>query len=38
VKAEIPIALSRPRDALSVEFLDYQKRLRGQLGQHAQAA
>jgi NitT/TauT family transport system ATP-binding protein len=38
VKAEIPIALSRPRDALSVEFLDYQKRLLGQLGQHAQAA
>ena len=27
VKAVIPIALPRPRDALSVEFLDYQKQL-----------
>ncbi|MBV8840883.1 MAG: ABC transporter ATP-binding protein, partial [Alphaproteobacteria bacterium] len=27
VKAVIPIALPRPRDALSVEFLDYQKQM-----------
>jgi len=38
VKAEIPITLQRPRDPLSIEFLDCQKRLLGQLGQHAQAA
>ena len=33
VKAEIPIALARPRDPLSVEFLEYQKRLLQELGQ-----
>jgi NitT/TauT family transport system ATP-binding protein len=35
VKVEVPITLARPRDALSVEFLDYQKRLLGLLGQEA---
>ena len=33
VKAEVPIALPRPRDPLSVEFLDYQKKLLRELGQ-----
>jgi len=33
VKTEVPIKLARPRDPLSVEFLDYQKQLLGQLGQ-----
>jgi NitT/TauT family transport system ATP-binding protein len=33
VKAEIPIALARPRDPLSVEFLEYQKQLLQLLGQ-----
>ncbi len=33
VKAEIAIALPRPRDPLSVEFLEYQKRLLRELGQ-----
>jgi NitT/TauT family transport system ATP-binding protein len=33
VKTEVPIALERPRDPLSVEFLDYQKLLLGQLGE-----
>jgi NitT/TauT family transport system ATP-binding protein len=37
VKAEVPIALQRPRDPLSVEFLDYQKQLLRQLGQDAHA-
>jgi NitT/TauT family transport system ATP-binding protein len=31
VKAEIKIPLARPRNTLSVEFLDYQKRVVGQL-------
>ena len=35
VKIEVPIALTRPRDPLSVEFLDYQKRLLTELGQQA---
>ena len=35
VKATIPITLPRPRDPLSVEFLDYQKRLLRELGQDA---
>jgi NitT/TauT family transport system ATP-binding protein len=35
VKVEVPIALPRPRDPLSVEFLDYQKQLLRQLGQGA---
>ena len=33
VKTEVPIKLSRPRDPLSVEFLDYQKLLLRHLGQ-----
>jgi ABC-type nitrate/sulfonate/bicarbonate transport system ATPase subunit len=33
VKTEVPIKLARPRDPLSVEFLDYQKQLLSQLGQ-----
>jgi ABC-type nitrate/sulfonate/bicarbonate transport system ATPase subunit len=33
VKIELPIALQRPRDPLSVEFLDYQKQLLRHLGQ-----
>src|SRR6187455_2611515 len=36
VKATIPIALPRPRDPLSVEFLDYQKELLRHLGQDIQ--
>ena len=36
VKAVIPIALPRPRDPLSVEFLDYQKDLLRHLGQDTQ--
>jgi NitT/TauT family transport system ATP-binding protein len=35
VKTEVPITLARPRDPLSVEFLDYQKQLLGHLGQDA---
>ena len=35
LKSEISIALPRPRDPLSIEFLDYQKRLLGQLGERA---
>ena len=35
VKIEVPIALPRPRDPLSVEFLDYQKQLLRHLGQEA---
>jgi len=33
----VPIALPRPRDPLSVEFLDYQKQLLRHLGQDAAA-
>jgi NitT/TauT family transport system ATP-binding protein len=33
VKTQVPIALQRPRNPLSVEFLDYQKMLLGHLGQ-----
>jgi NitT/TauT family transport system ATP-binding protein len=33
VKTEVPISLPRPRDPLSVEFLDYQKALLRLLGQ-----
>ena len=33
VKAEVHITLPRPRDPLSVEFLDYQKKLLRELGQ-----
>src|SRR5918998_1580322 len=32
VKAEVPIALPRPRDPLSIAFLEYQKELLGHLG------
>jgi ABC-type nitrate/sulfonate/bicarbonate transport system ATPase subunit len=32
VKDDIPVRLQRPRDPLSVEFLDYQKQLLRQLG------
>ena len=42
VKTEVPIRLARPRDPLSVEFLDYQKLLLRHLGQteasHQQSA
>src|SRR5436190_4891995 len=38
VKAAIPIMLSRPRDPLSVEFLEYQKQLLRHLGQTAERA
>ena len=37
VKTEVPIRLPRPRDPLSVEFLDYQKALLGLLGQERRA-
>src|SRR5882757_5285600 len=37
VKIEVPITLPRPRDPLSVEFLDHQKRLLRHLGQEAHA-
>ena len=37
VKTEVTIALDRPRNPLSVEFLDYQKVLLGHLGQEAKA-
>jgi ABC-type nitrate/sulfonate/bicarbonate transport system ATPase subunit len=35
VKTEVAIALERPRNPLSVEFLDYQKQLLSHLGQEA---
>jgi NitT/TauT family transport system ATP-binding protein len=37
VKVEVPIRLSRPREPLSVEFLDYQKELLHLLGQEKRA-
>jgi NitT/TauT family transport system ATP-binding protein len=37
VKAEVPIALARPRDPLSVEFLDYQRALLRHLGHEVHA-
>ena len=37
VKTEVTIDMPRPRDALSVEFLDYQKQLLRQLGQETAA-
>ena len=37
VRAEIPIRLPRPRDPLSVGFLEYQKQLLRHLGQAAKA-
>ena len=38
LKAEVPIHLARPRDPLSIEFLEYQKALLQQLGQQSAAA
>jgi ABC-type nitrate/sulfonate/bicarbonate transport system ATPase subunit len=38
VKTEVAITLKRPRDPLSVEFLDFQKQLLGQLGQQPASA
>jgi NitT/TauT family transport system ATP-binding protein len=38
VKTEVPIGLVRPRDPLSVEFLDYQKQLLHLLGQEQQTS
>lgn len=38
VKTEVPIRLSRPRDALSVEFLEHQKRLMRHLSEQAAKA
>jgi NitT/TauT family transport system ATP-binding protein len=38
VKIEVPIRLPRPRDPLSVEFLEHQKELLRHLGQHSAAA
>src|SRR5215204_1284271 len=38
VKIEVPVALPRPRDPLSVAFLDYQKQLLSQLGHAAASA
>jgi len=38
LKVVVPISLARPRDPLSVEFLDYQKQLLRHLGQDANAA
>jgi NitT/TauT family transport system ATP-binding protein len=35
IKTEVRIELPRPRDPLSIEFLDFQKRLLGYLGEHA---
>src|SRR6266480_3917904 len=37
VKVEVPITLPRPRDPLSVEFLDHQKQLLRHLGQETHA-
>ena len=37
MKTEVAIALARPRDPLSVEFLDYQKLLLRHLGQETAA-
>ncbi|MBI2291531.1 MAG: ABC transporter ATP-binding protein [Betaproteobacteria bacterium] len=38
VKTEVPIRLSRPRDALSVEFLEHQKQLMRHLSEQAAKA
>jgi len=38
VKIEVPIRMKRPRDPLSVEFLDHQKELLRHLGQQPAAA
>jgi len=36
VKCQVPITLARPRDPLSVAFIDYQKELLRQLSQTAE--
>jgi ABC-type nitrate/sulfonate/bicarbonate transport system ATPase subunit len=38
LKSAISIPLARPRDPLSVEFLDYQKRLMSHLGERTEAS
>jgi ABC-type nitrate/sulfonate/bicarbonate transport system ATPase subunit len=38
VKIQVDIALPRPRDPLSVEFLEYQKQLLNHLGHAAKQA
>jgi NitT/TauT family transport system ATP-binding protein len=38
VKTELAIRLPRPRDPLSVDFLDYQKQLLRHLGQQTATA
>jgi NitT/TauT family transport system ATP-binding protein len=38
VKAEVAITLKRPRDPLSIEFLDHQKQLLAHLGEHTETA
>jgi NitT/TauT family transport system ATP-binding protein len=38
VKAQVPITLPRPRDPLSVDFLEFQKELLRQLGHQTKAA
>jgi ABC-type nitrate/sulfonate/bicarbonate transport system ATPase subunit len=38
VKTELPIRLPRPRDPLSVEFLEYQKELLRHLSEPAKTA
>jgi ABC-type nitrate/sulfonate/bicarbonate transport system ATPase subunit len=38
VKTLVPIRLARPRDPLSVEFLDYQKELLRHLGQETRTS
>jgi ABC-type nitrate/sulfonate/bicarbonate transport system ATPase subunit len=38
VKTEVTIRLPRPRDPLSVEFLDYQKELLRLLGEETRSA
>ena len=37
VKTEVAIRLTRPRDPLSVEFLEYQKQLLQHLGEETHA-
>jgi len=38
IRTEVKVALDRPRDPLSVEFLDYQKQLLGHLGEQPSGA
>jgi ABC-type nitrate/sulfonate/bicarbonate transport system ATPase subunit len=37
IRTEVKVTLARPRDPLSVEFLDYQKQLLGHLGEQPSA-